>query len=87
MLKSILTSQSSRQLPLEIVTKNNAITINDYAWVECRSEGSGLAGRNIYRALTAHRRLFICLDEGDQRLQPVQFFDEVLASLRDCSAM
>lgn len=81
MLKSVLPSQGSRQLPLEIVTKNNAITINDYAWIECHSEGSGLAGRNIYRALTAHRRLFICPDEGDQRLQPVQFFEEILVQL------
>lgn len=81
MLKSVLPVQGSRQLPLTISTKNDAVTLSDYAWIECRSEGSGLAGRNIYRALTARRRLFICLDEGDQRLRPLDFAEEILAQL------
>lgn len=81
MLKSVLPAQSARQLPLTIVTDNNRVTIDNYAWVECRSEGSGLAGRNIYRALTDHRPLFICLDEGNQRLQPLDFAEEILTQL------
>lgn len=81
MLKRILPAQGSRQLPLTIATNNDSVTINDYAWIECRSEGSGLAGRNIYRALTARRRLFVCLDEGDQRLQPLDFVEEILTQL------
>lgn len=81
MLKSVLPVQGSRQLPLTISTKNDAVTLSDYAWIECRSEGSGLAGRNIYRALTARRRLFICLDEGDQRLRPLDLAEEILAQL------
>jgi triosephosphate isomerase len=81
MLKSVLPAQSARQLPLTIVTDNNRVTIDNYAWIECRSEGSGLAGRNIYRALTARRQLFICLDEGEQRLQPLDFAEEILAQL------
>ena len=81
MLKSVLPVQGSCQLPLTISTKNDAVTLSDYAWIECRSEGSGLAGRNIYRALTARRRLFICLDEGDQRLRPLDFAEEILAQL------
>lgn len=81
MLKSVLPTQGSRQLPLTIVTDKSTVTINDYVWIECRSEGSGLASRNIYRALTAQRRLFVCLDEGEQRLQPLDFVEEILTQL------
>ena len=81
MLKRVLPTQSSRQLPLTIVTDHDTVTIDDYAWIECRSEGSGLAGRNIYRALTDRRPLFICLDEGDQRLLSLDFVEEILAQL------
>lgn len=81
MLKRVLPTQSSRQLPQTIVTDHDTVTIDDYAWIECRSEGSGLAGRNIYRALTTHRRLFVCFDEGDQRLLPLDFAEEILTQL------
>lgn len=82
MLKSTMpAAQTFHPLPLTIDTGRGARTIDNYAWIECRSEGGHLANRNVKQAIAAQRALLVCLDEGDQRLAPLDFAAAIIAQL------
>lgn len=82
MLKSTVPApQTGHLLPLTIDMGRGATTIDDYVWVECRNEGGRLANRNVQQAVAAQRSLMVCLDEGDQRLAPLDFAETIINQL------
>lgn len=82
MLKSTMpAAQTFHPLPLTIATGRGVRTIDNYAWIECRSEGGRLANRNVKRAVDTQRALLVCLDEGDQRLAPLDFAATIIDQL------
>ena len=74
MLKSTMpAARPFHPLPLTIDTGCGAQAIENYAWIDCRREGGRLANRNVKQAINIQRALLVCLDEGDQRLAPLDF--------------
>lgn len=86
MLKSLfIKSQSNKQPALTVFDAHGVWPpLVDYYWVNA-SEVSADAV-NVSDALHRHQPVILCLDDGGQRLQPLDFAEEITRQLTSCLA-